>query len=115
MYDSLEGLDYAPGECSFYVSQVLKDVKTSKENGDLIDIPAEDLQIGDVVVSGWSSHLVTDDDYFPRITITPQNIRRDENGQIKDPFILVIPKSVLYRLRHEKQQERNGDKNIYKI
>lgn len=113
MFDSLEGLDYAPGECSRYVMQVLSDVKLSKAKGDLVEIPAENLQIGDVVVGGWSSHLVTKEDYYPRTTITPQNARRDETGQILDPLILIIPKKVLERKRMESDESHN-DNHIVK-
>jgi len=101
MYDSLEGLDYKRGECSYYVSQVLADVKKSLEIGDLVKVPAEDVVVGDVVVSGWSSHLVISDDYVTRTTITPQNSRRDEQGHILDPLILIIPDAVLRRKQKE--------------
>jgi hypothetical protein len=105
MYDTLEGLDYKQGECSYYVSQILSDMKRSTEKGDLINIPADQVRIGDVVVGAYSSHLVVSDDYVVRATVTPQNSRRDENGQILDPLVLVIPDSVLRRKQREQQEK----------
>jgi len=100
MFDCLEGLDYKPGECSCYVSKVLRDIKTSKDNGDLVKIPADEVRIGDVIVEGYRSFLVTED-YFPRSPIKPEDIRRSPEGKLLEPYMLVIPDKVLRRLQSE--------------
>ena len=112
MYDSLEGLDYKPGECSLYVSQILKDIPKAKENGDLVEVPANEVQKGDVVVGGWSSHLVTDNDYVTRCTVTPQNARRDENGMILDPLVLIIKDATMRRLQRTLSIEEQGISSV---
>jgi hypothetical protein len=88
MYDSLEGLDYKPGECSHYVTQVLRDIPLSKAKGDLVEKKREDIQVGDVYVGGFSSHLIRDFHSFPAI-------RADEE------FCLMITREVLQRKRAE--------------
>jgi hypothetical protein len=95
MFDSLEGLDYGKGELSRYVSRILQDVEASKESGDLRYIPIRDLQVGDVCVQHYSSHLVTTDD-FSQWGITRR--KRDDDEQV-----LIIPKVVLERIRSEKE------------
>jgi hypothetical protein len=107
MYDTLEGLDYKDGECSLYVSQVLSNIQQSMNSGDLVKMPASDVKVGDVVVSGWSSHLITNDDYITRTTINAghpdhenQTNTPNEND-IHNPLILVIPERVLRRKQKE--------------
>ncbi len=103
MYDYLEGLDYKPGECSYYVSQVLSDVKASLENGDMRKIPSVNIKIGDVVVGGFSSHLVVDEDYCPRMTISGKKDAVLE----QESLVLVIPDETLRR-KQEEHKQRNG-------
>jgi len=98
MYDSLEGLDYCPGECQRYVSKVLENVPASLAKGDLVRKKPEEVQIGDVVVGGFSSHLVLHDDYFPRMTIRQRRSFKD--NQV--PPVLTIPRPVLERMRNDK-------------
>lgn len=91
MYDSLEGLDYAHGECSHYVSKILKDVTASKMRGDLVEKDRDNISIGDVYVGGFSSHLVRDIHTYPPY-------RPNEKK------CLIIPKSVLERKRSERKK-----------
>ncbi len=101
MYDTLEGLDYKPGECAYYVSKILKDVQKSFDNGDLEYISSKNVRKGDVVVSDVSSHLMVTDDY--RGTISPKNIRRECNGGegVLETVVLVIKNDTLQRKRKE--------------
>jgi hypothetical protein len=117
MYDTLDGLDYKIGECSKYVAYILKDIRKSHKNGDIIKLPRDKVKIGDVIVDDYSSHLVTDKDFPSRITIRPpmdesecqQNIN-DSNDDVtrqtqsdffsrKETFLWVIPNYVLRRLQ----------------
>lgn len=90
MYDSLEGLDYKSGECSQYVSEVLKNIPLSRAVGDIVDKLRDDIEIGDVYIGGFSSHLIKDFHSFPPI-------RGNETTN------MIIPKHVLLRKRQEHQ------------
>lgn len=92
MYDSLEGLDYKPGELSKYVSRVLENVEKSKENKDLRYVSLSEIKVGDVCVKPYSSHLVLDPEYY-QWSITRRKGDREE--------ALIIPSEVLERMRNE--------------
>ena len=108
MYDTLDGLNYAPGECTRYVAQVLKDVEHSMSISDLVKKKREDINVGDVIVGGFSSHLVTDIAQLPRITIREKE--DEEHGDARSFFdrkekkLLVIPKHVLHRIKCEMKE-----------
>ena len=103
MYDSLEGLDYEPGECSHYVSKILNDVAKSTEKGDIVEVSPKEVKKGDVVVGRWSSKLVVEDDYISSAVI-PQKSRRDEqNGIALDPLVLIIKDETIRRLQKERR------------
>ena len=90
MFDTLDGLDYRTGECAYYVSKILSDMKLSEQKSDIIRKSRDEIEIGDVIVASFSSHLVTNDNDQYRLPL------RGENEKL-----LVIPKSVLERLRKE--------------
>lgn len=90
MYDTLEGLDYKPGECAYYVSKILFDISSALEKGEVVYKEQKDIKIGDVCIDDFSSHLVTRTYDQYRIKI------RHEQQKI-----LVIPKEVLDKKRQE--------------
>lgn len=92
MYDSLEGLDWKRGELSPIVSSILQSPELSKMKGRLIYKKRRELEIGDVIVKGYSSHLVLDPEgHYPRVS--------SKTGM--DPDMLVIPKHVLAEMRQQ--------------
>lgn len=86
MYDSLEGLDWEYSELQPIVSRILKDVDESLRSDYLKRISVKDVQVGDVIISDYSSHLVTDKSRIHR------TINKDRN-------LLVITKDVLADFR----------------
>jgi hypothetical protein len=103
MFDTLDGLDYKPGECSAYVASILSDMTASIAKGDIVRCTRDEIKVGDVIVADYSSHLVTDEEHFPRVTV-----RRDSDED-QDPTYFttrkhywVIPDVVLRRKRAER-------------
>lgn len=104
MYDSLEGLDYEEGECSYYVSLVLADISKSLDNGDMVRMKANKVKVGDVVVGNFSSYLVTTDDYYPRVNVT----EKDATIGRKESSVLVIPNEVLRQKQTKYKSTRSS-------
>ncbi len=84
MYDTLEGLDYKPGECAYYVGIILNNLTTALENGEAVYKERDHVQVGDVCVDDYSSHLIT----------RPFDQYRIRTRREKEK-LLVIPKEVL--------------------
>jgi len=106
MYDTLDGLDYKPGECSRLVAKVLYDIDKSFEKGDIVKAKRDNVNVGDVIVGDYSSHLVVDKDHFPRMTVREESHKQQQQVGTeffhrKDTLLWVIPNTVLERIRNE--------------
>lgn len=89
MYDDLEGLDYVEGELSRYVDIILKNIKESQKNGDIVQVSRDKVKTGDVHIRPFSSHLVKDGSTFASIVRI--------SG--KEDAVTIIPAEVIERVR----------------